>query len=437
MLIEHRHELEHALSLELGGPSRYLAANYGCRVSGVDLRPTFVESGNLSGRARRALAQSSDGSIETANALQATLQASDRTARAEKVHSMSYIPTIWIWLGIIACITLSALFAGLNLAIFSLSQLRLQIEADGGNKDAARVLDLRKDSNQVLATVIWGNVGSNVFLTLLSDSALAGVGAFFFSAFVITLFAEIAPQAYFARNALRMTARFLPFLIFWRATLFVLARPTAILLDRWLGVEGIAYLRERDVRSLVARAAVSGGDIGELEATGVQNFLDLDDLRVTEEGEPVHAQSIISLPLAGGRCVLPAFEPSPDDPFLQRVNASGKKWVIVTDLDGEPAFVLDSHHFLRDALFNQPHKNQGACWHRPVIVRDMQTQLGDVIGCLKVVQERPDDDVIDDDLILVWGSQRRIITGSDLLGRLLRGIANVEAENAARQSGVP
>jgi hypothetical protein len=64
-------------------------------------------------------------------------------------------------------------------------------------------------------------------------------------------------------------------------------------------------------------------------------------------------------------------------------------------------------------------------------------RLGDVIGCLKVVQERPDDDVINNDLILVWGSQRRIITGSDLLGRLLRGIANVEAGNAAQQSRVP
>jgi metal transporter CNNM len=119
---------------------------------------------------------------------------------------MSYIPSIWIWIGIIACITLSALFAGLNLAIFSLSQLRLQIEPDGGNKDAARVLDLRKNSNQVLATVIWGNVGTNVFLTLLCVSVLAGLGAFFFSAVVITLFGEIAPQAYFSRNALRMTA---------------------------------------------------------------------------------------------------------------------------------------------------------------------------------------------------------------------------------------
>src|SRR6476660_1245645 len=190
----------------------------------------------------------------------------------------------------------------------------------------SRVLYPRKKSNDVLATVIWGNVGTNVFLTLLSGSVLAGLGAFFFSTVVITLFGEIAPQAYFSRNALRMTARFLPFLIFWRAALFFVAKPTAILLDWWLGVEGIAYLRERDVHALVGRAAATGGDIGKLEATGVQNFLDLDDLPVTEEGEPIHAQSIISLPLASGRCVLPPFIPSPDDPFLQRVNASGKKW---------------------------------------------------------------------------------------------------------------
>ncbi len=344
---------------------------------------------------------------------------------------MAHIPAIWIWLGIVGCITLSALFAGLNLAIFSLSQLRLQLEADGGNKDAGRVLELRKNSNQVLATVIWGNVGTNVVLTLLSASVLAGLGAFVFSAVVITLFGEIVPQAYFSRNALRMTARFLPFLTFWRIALFILARPTAMLLDGWLGAEGIAYLRERDVRSLVVRAAASGGDIGKLEATGVQNFLDLDDLPVTEEGEPVHAQSIISLPLDHRRCVLPPFERSPDDPFLRRIIASGKKWIIVTDLGGEPVFVLDSHHFLRDALFNQPAVNRGTCWHRPVIVTDIRTKLGDVIGRLKVVQERPDDDVIDDDLILVWGVQRRIITGSDLLGRLLRGIATVEPRDTA------
>jgi metal transporter CNNM len=343
---------------------------------------------------------------------------------------MSSVPSIWIWLGIAACVLQSAAFSGLNLAVFSLSQMRLQIEADGGNADASRVLALRENSNQVLATIIWGNVSTNVLLTLLSDSVLAGIYAFVFSAVVITLLGEIFPQAYFSRNALRMTARFLPFLNFYLFVLYPLTKPTAMVLDGWLGREGITYLRERDIRSLIGRTAASGGDIGKLEATGAQNFLDLDDVPVSEEGEPIHADSIISMPLVNHRCVLPKFERSPNDPFLRQVDASNKKWVIVTDLQGEPVFVLDSHHFLRDALFNQLETDPSTYWHRPIVVRDMNMRLGEVIGHMKVAPERPGDDVIDHDLIIVWGPQRRIITGADLLGRLLRNIATVEGGNA-------
>jgi hypothetical protein len=344
---------------------------------------------------------------------------------------MSSVPSFWIWLGIVACVLQSAAISGLNLAVFSLSQMRLQIEADGGNADAARVLALRGNSNQVLATIIWGNVSTNVLLTLLSDSVLAGIYAFVFSAVVITLLGEIFPQAYFSRNALRMTARFLPFLNFYLFVLYPLTKPTAMVLDWWLGREGITYLRERDIRSLIGRTAASGGDIGKLEATGAQNFLDLDDVPVSEEGEPIHADSIISMPLVNHRCVLPKFERSPNDPFLRQVDASNKKWVIVTDLQGEPVFVLDSHHFLRDALFNQLETDPSTYWHRPIVVRDMNMRLGEVIGHMKVAPERPGDDVIDHDLIIVWGSQRRIITGADLLGRLLRNIATVEGTPSA------
>jgi hypothetical protein len=63
----------------------------------------------------------------------------------------------------------------------------------------------------------------------------------------------------------------------------------------------------------------------------------------------------------------------------------------------------------------------------------MKTKLGDVIGRMKVVPERPDDDVIDNDLILVWGEQKRIITGADLLGRLLRGIVTLDGSGAVSQ----
>ena len=340
---------------------------------------------------------------------------------------MTTIEYAGTWLGIAACILQSAAFSGLNLAVFSISPLRLQIAADGGNKDAARVLELRKNTNQVLATIVWGNVSTNVLLTLLSDSVLAGIAAFVFSAFAITLLGEIFPQAYFSRNALAMTSRFLPFLNFYRVLLYPLAKPTAMMLDWWLGAEGIPYMREQEIRQMLARHAQAGGEISKLEATGAQNFLDLDDISVCDEGEEIHAKSILSLPIANKRCVLPKFERVPDDPFLRQVDESGMRWVIVTDpASGEPVFVLDAHHFLRDALFGELDSDPTAYWHRPIVIRDPKARLGDVISLLKVVPEDAQDDVIDNDLILVWHQQRRIITGSDLLGRLLRGIATVE-----------
>ena len=160
---------------------------------------------------------------------------------------MAALPWDWlspanvlVWIGIALCIMQSAIFSGLNLAIFSISKLRLEVEAAGGNRDASGLLALRKDSNLTLATVLWGNVTINVLLTLLSDSVLAGIGAFVFSTVVITLFGEIIPQAYFSRNALRMASLLAPLLKVYQVGLFPLAKPTAVILNWWLGPEGIA-----------------------------------------------------------------------------------------------------------------------------------------------------------------------------------------------------
>jgi hypothetical protein len=45
------------------------------------------------------------------------------------------------------------------------------------------------------------------------------------------------------------------------------------------------------------------------------------------------------------------------------------------------------------------------------------------------------DDVIDQDIILFWGSQKRIITGSDILGRLMRGIVQDQATDFRKLMG--
>ncbi len=76
--------------------------------------------------------------------------------------------TLIIWLGIILCLSQSAMLSGLNLAFFSVSKLKLELEAEKGNKNAHKVMTLRKDANFLLVTILWANVAVNVLLALLS-----------------------------------------------------------------------------------------------------------------------------------------------------------------------------------------------------------------------------------------------------------------------------
>ena len=138
----------------------------------------------------------------------------------------------FIWLSILFCITQSALFSGLNLAFFSITKLRLQVESKKNNRDAIRVARLREDSNFLLTTILWGNVGINVLLTLLSNSVMVGVVAFIFSTFVITFFGEIMPQAYFSRHALKVASVFSPLLRFYQIFLF----PVWIRRSGWISI---------------------------------------------------------------------------------------------------------------------------------------------------------------------------------------------------------
>lgn len=328
------------------------------------------------------------------------------------------------WIGIVLCLSQSAIFSGLNLAVFSVSRLRLEVEASHKDRGALRVLALRKDSNFALTTILWGNVGVNVLLAILANSVMVGVLAFLFSTVLITLYAEIMPQAYFSRHALKMASLLYPVLRFYQILLFPVAKPTAKLLDYWLGPEGIRFFAERHFKEVIRRHIESDDtDIDDIEGTGALNFLAIDDLAVRQEGEPIDPQSVISMQFADGSPVFPKFRKSPTDPFLQQIQASGKKWVILADSDGSPQVVLDADGFLRAALFHGSKVDPYTYCHKPILITDVKLPLGEVIRRLKVESERPGDDVIDRDIILVWwGTTKQIITGADILGRLMRGI---------------
>ena len=327
------------------------------------------------------------------------------------------------WIGIAVCLSQSALLSGLNLAVFSLGRLRLEAEAASGNYDARKVLQLRDHPNDILATILWGNVGINVLLTLLSNSVMAGVSAFLFSTFIITIFGEIMPQAYFSRRAVKMAAAFSPLLRTYRAILFPVVKPSAMLLDAWLGKEATAYFREAEIKELLRRHMLNEKtEVSRIEAIGALNFMTIDDIPVEQEGVPIDPTSIIEVPVRDGVPNFPPFRKSPDDPFLQQVNASDKTWVVITDEHKEPCCIMDADGFLRHALFTGQDTDPHAYCHRPVIVRNRREPLGKVLAQLSFDSTVPADHIISHDAVLLWTEQPRLITGADLLGRLLRGI---------------
>jgi metal transporter CNNM len=335
---------------------------------------------------------------------------------------------IFTWILIILCLIQSAIFSGLTIGFFGLGRLKLEIEAEAGNKEAIKILHIRRDSNFLLTTLVWGNVGVNVLIALLTDSVLTGASAFLFSTFVITCFGEIAPQAYFSRNALSLGSKLTPLVHLYQFILYPVAKPTALILDWWLGKEKLELFKEQAVMIMLEKHIESGkSDISAFEGIGALNFLTIDDVNISDEGSIIDPRSIISLPVENGRPVFPPFKREPSDPFLQKIEASGKKWVIITSPSGEPVMVLDADHFLRDAVYKRgPFIPLSYC-HFPVLVTSPKTRLEGVIRQFKVYPQDPEDDVIDQDLILYWSVEKRILTGSDILGRLLRGIV-VECE---------
>lgn len=334
---------------------------------------------------------------------------------------------LFIWLGIVFCVTQSAMFSGLNLAFFSIPRLRLEIEAANKNKAAIKVLSLRQDSNFLLSTVLWGNVGINVLLTLLSNSVMAGITAFAFSTIVITLLGEIIPQAYFSRHALKVASTLAPAIRFYQYLLYPVTKPSALLLNLLVGQESMHYFKEKSLQNLIHRHVEDdNAEIDFVEGMGAINFLSMDDLLIGQEGQPLNPESIIQVEHQDG---IPVFPESTDilyDQFIQEVNQSKEKWVVFVDEKDYPSLVMDADGFLRAALLEKEPTNPIDYAHKPIVVNNSDEKLGDIIHLFQISTEEDNDDVINEDIILLWNEDRYILTGADILGRLMKGIVKKE-----------
>ena len=85
-----------------------------------------------------------------------------------------------------------------------------------------------------------------------------------------------------------MGATLVPVVSVLQFLFYPVAKPSALLLDRIVGKEGITWFEEHELQTLLAiHAQAPDTDISAVEGHGASNFLSLDDVSSLEEGSPL------------------------------------------------------------------------------------------------------------------------------------------------------
>jgi metal transporter CNNM len=133
---------------------------------------------------------------------------------------------------VLALIILSAICSGLNVAVMSLDVADLRRKAKLGNKQAQRVLPLRRNTHLVLASILLTNVAVVSATTLVLNQRLDGLVAGLLSTLLIVVFGEVIPQALFTKNPLLWSSRFSSLLRVMIVVSYVVSKPLQLLLDK-------------------------------------------------------------------------------------------------------------------------------------------------------------------------------------------------------------
>jgi len=209
------------------------------------------------------------------------------------------------WLVLILLLLASFYFSGTETAVTAVSAPLLHEQAKRGNKWADRLLELKKNSAQILSTLLFGNNVVNIAFTAISTGLLVEMfGARYgvlISTFVVSvivlIFAEILPKTYAMNNALPMALRATPLL----SGMVWLFRPIVTGLN-WLSKKAMHLLPKTSLpddpdEQLKAeiRGAIAMQDSGVLshEKGMLKSVLDLDEVTVGDI--KMHRSKVVSL----------------------------------------------------------------------------------------------------------------------------------------------
>mmetsp|Transcript_58440 Transcript_58440/g.126439 ORF Transcript_58440/g.126439 Transcript_58440/m.126439 type:complete len:638 (+) Transcript_58440:61-1974(+) len=207
-----------------------------------------------------------------------------RRAQAECEAPEQLLPITMSMPVIVLLVSFSGLFSGLTLGLMGLDLNGLEIVAKGGDeklaKCAKKIIPVRAKGNQLLCTLLLGNVAVNSALAILTAEIASGALGFVVSTALIVIFGEILPQAACSRYALQVGARTVCIVKVLICLFYILTKPMSLMLDYMLGQEvGTTYSPTMLTEMLKQQVKLGAfdtetGQIAQQVAEGAMSFRD-------------------------------------------------------------------------------------------------------------------------------------------------------------------
>ncbi|XP_057443400.1 DUF21 domain-containing protein At5g52790-like [Lotus japonicus] len=201
------------------------------------------------------------------------------------------------WLFLITClviVSLAGIASGLALGLLSFSQVDLEVIIKSGSskdrKHAERIQPFVKNGHFVLCTLLLGKSLAMEALPIFMDAIIPAWFTILMSAPLVTVFAEILPQAICSRYGLSLGAKLAFFTQFLMLIFFPITYPASKMLDWALGKEQSVLLRRSELKTFVdlhANEAGKGGELSHHETSIIRGAIDLTQKAAKDAMTPI------------------------------------------------------------------------------------------------------------------------------------------------------
>ncbi len=205
---------------------------------------------------------------------------------------------------LVALIALSGFFSGAEIALFSLSKIKVRKLVKARRRGAKTLRKLKSNPHRMLVTILIGNnivnIGAAALATVVAIESFGSLGmgiATGIVTFLILIFGEIVPKSFFHQNAEKMSLLVAQPIYILSYVLYPIIAVVELISKGILRLGGVRRTKDEITEEEIIAALSLGTEAGVIErdeSEMMQNVIDFGDSKVEEAMTPLKRMVTIS-----------------------------------------------------------------------------------------------------------------------------------------------